>query len=113
MFLGFEFVKNDGNKTPDKDMALNVIEMLRDEHILTSVIGHYGNILKLRPPMVFSENDIDWFATSLDKCITKPLNVCVCFLLTTRILHKVYKTIIVSLPHRDIVMTIRCTTVYE
>lgn len=71
LFLGFEFVKNDGNKTPDKDMALNVIEMLRDEHILTSVIGHYGNILKLRPPMVFSENDIDWFATSLDKCITK------------------------------------------
>lgn len=71
LFLGFEFVKNDGNKTPDKNMALNVIEMLRDEHILTSVIGHYGNILKLRPPMVFSENDIDWFATSLDKCITK------------------------------------------
>lgn len=71
LFLGFEFVKNDGNKTPDKNMALNVIAMLRDEHILTSVIGHYGNILKLRPPMVFSENDIDWFATSLDKCITK------------------------------------------
>ena len=71
LFLGFEFVKNDGNKTPDKDMALNVIEMLRDEHILTSVIGHYGNILKLRPPTVSSENDIDWFATSLDKCITK------------------------------------------
>lgn len=71
LFLGFEFVKNDGNKTPDKDMALNVIEMLRDEHILTSVIGHYGNILKLRPPMVFAEKDIDWFASSLDKCITK------------------------------------------
>ena len=70
LFLGFEFVKNDGNKTPDKDMALNVIEMLRDEHILTSVIGHYGNILKLRPPMVFSENDIDWLQ-HLDKCITK------------------------------------------
>jgi len=34
-------------------------------------------------------------------------------LLTTKILHKIYRAIIVSLPHRDIVMTIRCTTVYE
>lgn len=71
LFLGFELVKNDGNKTPDKDKALNIIEILRDNYILTSVTGHYGNILKLRPPMAFSEGDIDWFATSLDKAVTQ------------------------------------------
>ncbi|MDD6333066.1 MAG: aspartate aminotransferase family protein, partial [Clostridia bacterium] len=62
---------DDGKKTPDKDKALDLIEMLRDEYILTSVAGHYGNILKLRPPMVFKESDIDWFASSVDKCLTK------------------------------------------
>ncbi|MDY4742610.1 MAG: aspartate aminotransferase family protein [Lachnospira sp.] len=71
LFLGFELVKDDGKKTPDKDKALDLIEMLRDEYILTSVAGHYGNILKLRPPMVFKESDIDWFASSVDKCLTK------------------------------------------
>ena len=69
LFLGFELAKNDGLKTPDQKKALDIIEMLRDNHILTSVAGPYGNILKIRPPMVFKESDIDWFASSLDKSI--------------------------------------------
>lgn len=71
LFLGFEFAKNDAKKTPDQKKALDVIEMLRDRHILTSVAGPHGNILKLRPPMVFKECDIDWFASSLDECIAE------------------------------------------
>lgn len=71
LFFGFELTKNDAMKTPDQVKALNIIEMLRDEHILSSVAGPYGNILKIRPPMVFKESDIDWFASGLDACITK------------------------------------------
>lgn len=69
LFLGFELVKNDGMKTPDQKKALDIIEMLREDHILSSVAGHYGNVLKIRPPMVFKESDIDWFASSIDKSI--------------------------------------------
>ena len=71
LFLGFEFTKNDADKTPDQEKALDIIEMLREEHILISVAGPYGNVLKIRPPMVFKEADIDWVASAIDSCITK------------------------------------------
>lgn len=70
LFIGFEIVKNDGKKTPDQAKALDLIELLRDNQVLTSVAGHYGNVLKLRPPMAFQECDIDWIASALDKCLS-------------------------------------------
>lgn len=69
LFIGFELAKNDGKKTPDREKALNLIELLRDNNVLTSVAGPYGNVLKLRPPMAFKECDIDWVASTLDKCL--------------------------------------------
>ena len=70
LFIGFEITKNDGQKTPDQAKALDLIELLRDNRVLTSVAGHYGNVLKLRPPMAFKECDIDWIASALDKCLS-------------------------------------------
>ncbi|MBS7240623.1 MAG: aspartate aminotransferase family protein [Acetatifactor sp.] len=70
LFIGFELVKNDGKKTPDQAKALDLIELLRDHQVLTSVAGHYGNVLKLRPPMAFQECDIDWIASALDQCLS-------------------------------------------
>lgn len=70
LFIGFELVKNDGKKTPDQAKALDLIELLRDHQVLTSVAGHYGNVLKLRPPMAFRECDIDWIASALDQCLS-------------------------------------------
>ena len=69
LFIGFELAKNDGKKTPDQQKALDTIELLRDNNVLTSVAGPYGNVLKLRPPMAFQECDIDWIASTLDKCL--------------------------------------------
>lgn len=69
LFIGFEITKDDGKKTPDQSKALDLIELLRDHQVLTSVAGPYGNILKLRPPMVFQEKDIDWVTSALDECL--------------------------------------------
>jgi 4-aminobutyrate aminotransferase-like enzyme len=33
------------------------------------VAGPYGNVLKLRPPMAFQTEDIDWLVGSLDKVL--------------------------------------------
>lgn len=71
LFIGFEIVKPDGKKTPDQKKALDLIELLRDHQVLTSVAGPYGNVLKLRPPMAFQEQDIDWAAGALDTCLTQ------------------------------------------
>lgn len=69
LFIGFELVSDRQRKTPDKELALNVIEALRDEHVLTSVAGPYGNVLKLRPPLAFQAQDIDWLVSALDKSL--------------------------------------------
>lgn len=69
LFIGFELVKDKASKTPDKRLALDITEMLRDNRVLTSVAGPYGNVLKLRPPLAFQESDIDWLVGALDKSL--------------------------------------------
>lgn len=70
LFTGFELVTDRETKAPDKALALDVIERLRAERVLTSVAGPYGNVLKLRPPLAFQRGDIDWLVGSLDKVLT-------------------------------------------
>ena len=70
LFIGFELVKDQNTKAPDKTRALNVIEHLRESHVLTSVAGPFGNVLKLRPPLAFQEADIDWLVGALDQALS-------------------------------------------
>ncbi|THG25162.1 aspartate aminotransferase family protein [Bifidobacterium pseudolongum] len=63
LYIGCEIVKP-GTKDPDQAAALDILETLRAHHVLTSVCGRFGNILKLRPPLVFSEQDVDWFMSA-------------------------------------------------
>jgi 4-aminobutyrate aminotransferase-like enzyme len=69
LFIGFELVTDRESKTPDKALALNLIEKLRENRVLTSVAGPYGNVLKLRPPMAFQVQDIDWLVGALDRSL--------------------------------------------
>lgn len=72
LFIGFELVKDRDSKAPDKQLALDLIEELRNTHrVLTSVAGPYGNVLKLRPPLAFQAHDIDWLVGALDQSLTK------------------------------------------
>ena len=68
LYIGCEIVKP-GTAEPDQKTALDILETLRDNHVLTSVCGRYGNILKLRPPLVFSEDDVDWFMRAFGRTL--------------------------------------------
>ena len=61
-FIGADIVKP-GTKEPDYEHAVDFIEAMREHHVLTSPCGPAGNILKIRPPLVFSPNDVDRRAT--------------------------------------------------
>jgi 4-aminobutyrate aminotransferase-like enzyme len=39
---------------------------MRERRVLISVCGHDGNVLKIRPPLVFSESDVGSFCTEFD-----------------------------------------------
>jgi len=63
LYIGVEIVSDRDAKTPDRAGAQRLVNALRDRHVLISVCGHEGNVLKIRPPLVFSIADVDWFCT--------------------------------------------------
>lgn len=69
LFIGFELVTDKESKKPNKALALDITERLRDKKVLTSVAGPHGNVLKLRPPLAFQTKDIDWLVSALDESL--------------------------------------------
>ncbi|WP_419705218.1 aspartate aminotransferase family protein [Promicromonospora sp. NFX87] len=58
LYVGVDMVTDPETRAPDVAAALDVVEALRERRILTSVCGP-GNVLKLRPPLVFDDQDLD------------------------------------------------------
>ena len=65
-FKAVELVSDRESRTPAKDLATNVVNALRSRGVLSGAIGPHDNILKLRPPMVFSRDNADFFLNVLD-----------------------------------------------
>jgi 4-aminobutyrate aminotransferase-like enzyme len=66
LYTGVELVTDRSSKVPATELALGVIEGLRERGVLTSVCGPDSNILKLRPPLALRESDIPFLAEALD-----------------------------------------------
>lgn len=69
LFMGVDIVKP-GTTEPDRETAVKLIEVLRENHVLISLCGAYGNVLKIRPPLVFDENDLQFFIDALGASLT-------------------------------------------
>jgi 4-aminobutyrate aminotransferase-like enzyme len=65
LYIGLDVV-HPSSTEPDSATALELVEALRDRRVLTSVCGPGGNVLKLRPPLVFNLADVDWLLTALE-----------------------------------------------
>jgi 4-aminobutyrate aminotransferase-like enzyme len=66
LFLGQDIV-SDGQ--PDPARAARLVNALRDARILISSTGHEGHILKIRPPLPFSQDNVDQFLTTLEQVL--------------------------------------------
>ena len=71
LFFGVDLVSDREKKTPDADVAKCVVNALRDMGVLMSKIGEHGNILKLRPPLCFSQENAELLLTTLDDAFSK------------------------------------------
>jgi 4-aminobutyrate aminotransferase-like enzyme len=63
LYIGVEIVGDSDTKTADRAGAKALVNAMRDRRVLISVCGHDGNVLKVRPPLVFSMSDVDWFCS--------------------------------------------------
>jgi 4-aminobutyrate aminotransferase-like enzyme len=66
LFLGIDLVLDRNSREPAPLQASYVVNRLRDCGILTGTDGPRHNVIKLRPPLVFSEVDADLFVRTLD-----------------------------------------------
>lgn len=55
LYIGVELVRDRNGKAPDASLASAVVNGLRDRRILISATGYHANILKIRPPLTFSQ----------------------------------------------------------
>ncbi|MBT8099574.1 MAG: aminotransferase class III-fold pyridoxal phosphate-dependent enzyme [Gammaproteobacteria bacterium] len=67
LFLGVDLVTDTKTREPATEIAHELTNALRNDGILTNPIGKHGNILKLRPPMVFAREHADLFLATLER----------------------------------------------
>ncbi len=70
LFLGIELVRDRATLEPAAAEAAYVAERMKDLGVLMSVDGVFRNVLKIKPPMVFSERDADRLTDNLDRTLT-------------------------------------------
>ena len=59
LFLGIELVRDRAARSPAADAASYVVERMKDHGILLSTDGPEHNVIKMKPPLTFSEADAD------------------------------------------------------
>jgi len=63
LFFGVELMQND---QPASDLALRIVNEMRQRGVLLSTVGRFDNALKIRPPCVFSRENVGLLVTVMD-----------------------------------------------
>jgi len=71
LFLGVEIVSDREKQTADAETTSRIVNDLREQRILVSATGPRANVLKVRPPMVFSRDNVDYFMDRFDAVLSK------------------------------------------
>ncbi len=65
LFIGVELVLDRDSKAPATELTAALVEYMKQQRIILSTEGPYYNILKIKPPIVFSKQDADIFINAL------------------------------------------------
>jgi 4-aminobutyrate aminotransferase-like enzyme/Ser/Thr protein kinase RdoA (MazF antagonist) len=69
LYLGVELVRDRASLAPAGEQAAYVANRLRERGVLTGTDGPFHNVLKLRPPLCFSEADAGLLVELLDEVL--------------------------------------------
>jgi 4-aminobutyrate aminotransferase-like enzyme len=72
LYLGIELVRDRSTLEPADTEAAYVIERMRHLGVLVSTDGPFHNVLKIKPPLVWTDSDADRFLTTLDRVLGEP-----------------------------------------
>ena len=69
LFIGVEIIKNHDNLDPAPLKAKEIVNKMLSKNILLSIDGPYKNVIKIKPPMVISEEDVRFTIKSLGEVL--------------------------------------------
>lgn len=69
LFVGVELVRDRDTRIPATAEAKHVVSRMKENKILISSDGPDNNILKFKPPMVFTIENVDHLVTMLDQVL--------------------------------------------
>ena len=69
LLLGVELVEDPETRAPAAGRADQVVEAMRDRGILLGTTGPAGNVLKIRPPLVFHRDHADLLVDALGEVL--------------------------------------------
>ena len=69
LFLGVEFVRDRGTLEPAAEEAGYVVNRMRECGVLLSTDGPFHNVIKIKPPLVFTRADADLLITTMDRVL--------------------------------------------
>ena len=64
---------NDDNDRPLNEKAQYIINRLKDFGILSSIDGPFNNVIKIKPPLIFSKSNCDLFLKYFKKILREDL----------------------------------------
>jgi 4-aminobutyrate aminotransferase/(S)-3-amino-2-methylpropionate transaminase len=69
LMLGVELISDPDRKTPDAARAAKVQDKMLERGFLIGVGGYYGNVLRIQPPLVIADHDLDASVDALGEAI--------------------------------------------
>jgi 4-aminobutyrate aminotransferase-like enzyme len=69
LFIAVECVLNAEDRAPNARLVASLVNHLRRNGVLISATGPGANILKIRPPLVMTRLDADYFLSALEAAL--------------------------------------------
>ena len=66
---GVELVRDRATQEPAKQETKRVINAIKEKGVLVGREGYLGNVLKIRPPMVFKPDNADFLIAAVDESL--------------------------------------------
>ncbi len=71
LIIGVEIVSDRGSRRPDAALVSRLVNGMRERGVLVGSTGVEGNVLKVRPPLVFGPEEVNKVVRTLDEVLTE------------------------------------------
>jgi len=69
LFIGIELVKDRNTLEPAYEEVDYIINKMKDKGLLLSKDGPNHNVIKIKPPLVFTKENVDFLIKQLDETL--------------------------------------------